>query len=355
MLDKVVKKLLKLAVTLEEMENDKGMGFDSASEVPVCPGHEDDGNDMCGSTDIKKITFTDKSDKVWDALECIECGYMWDAVCREKESDEDQSNGYEGKQVSKKSSIKKMLKTAEEEGSRMSLDPTQRVIAAIDMLKEVDPSYYNNMFNQRLHGSPNAAGSTYEGYANIEELISMLKNVQWESYNHPSVRPPAVSFKANLPGRLGLVEIDNLPDNVSLFLDDRKRAGTISLVAKVNSSIVKTLAKTDFTVIMLGPADKDDPREIVWTFHPGDPVRPNTVDMQRTTQKENKNLLKKIISVTGKEFNSVGKLRDALMHGISVTKKQAHALGYDLAKVEESGNKKSSLKVDVNLKYFKYK
>jgi hypothetical protein len=47
------------------------------------------------------------------------------------------------------------------------------------------------------------------------------------------------------------------------------------------TSKITELPVADKTVILLGPGD--DGREVVWTFHPGDPVAPSIVPVESST------------------------------------------------------------------------
>jgi len=83
------------------------------------------------------------------------------------------------------------------------------------------------------------------------------------------VKAPCVAFQAALPGRFGLVELHTLDPFTKVTLADYKGTGTVSPV--VCLSLGPTVPTT---TIILGPHEGE---EIVYTFHPGDPIPPSTL------------------------------------------------------------------------------
>ncbi len=78
------------------------------------------------------------------------------------------------------------------------------------------------------------------------------------------------------PRRLGAGEglRDDLADDDEVELVDPKGTGKVEGVVRRSG----TFPQVDHTVILLGPGDEG---EIVWTFFPGDPVRPSSVPSSR--------------------------------------------------------------------------
>lgn len=143
-----------------------------------------------------------------------------------------------------------------------------RISQAIANTKRVVPGYFEKTVEQRL---PGGCGSVLEGdYNDISDVISALENAEWHEYTHESLMPGTTAYKTNdITGRLGIVDLANLPSDVEVTLDDRKNTG------KVSATISGELgAKVDFVVIILGDEQGE---EVVFTFHPGDPVRASQV------------------------------------------------------------------------------
>lgn len=148
------------------------------------------------------------------------------------------------------------------------MNACDRIALAWAALREIDPGYLAATLAQRVELSGEAAGSVYEG-VDASELERKLLAADWEPYSHPAVMSGCTAFKAALPGRLGVVDLATLPPDAVVTLDDRKNTGTVSaVVSGVRGEMV------DFTVAILG---LEGEREIVFTFHPGDPVSPSQV------------------------------------------------------------------------------
>jgi len=242
-----------------------------------------------------------------------------------------------------------LLKIAKDLES-LPTDPSDRVRQAIENTERVDPGYFSSTVKQRIPQSGSAAGSIYEDMSEAE-LVAKLKSAAWKPYSHPSIGGPATGFSAQIEGRVGVVALDDIPEGSRLMLDDRKNTGQVSLVLKGRSRG----PRVGHTVILLGPAGQDDPTEIVWTFHPGDPIRPSMVNLKDAEQPETmefvervnkvmKGLFDKIKNKPGGapgyvdrplQFKSPQELHEAILKGIPVTKEQARKLGLTAVKIED--------------------
>jgi len=103
------------------------------------------------------------------------------------------------------------------------------------------------------------------------------------------------AFKAELPGQLGIIGLAGLPADAVVTLDDRKNTGKVSAVVEGVRG-----EEVPFTVLILGLEQGD---EVVFTFHPGDPVRPSQVQAEPG------------------------------LHGRTVTVSEALAMGLEMAKI----------------------
>ena len=145
-----------------------------------------------------------------------------------------------------------------------------RIAQAVGNIKRIDSDYWNATLSQRAEfGNP--AGSMVLGVT-PKELEQLLLDAVWESYSHESIEEGCAGFCAPIKGRLGVIPLASLPSDTLVTLDDRKNTG------KVSATVQGVLgAEVDFIVIILGI---EDGVEIVFTFHPGEPVRPSQVQAQ---------------------------------------------------------------------------
>jgi hypothetical protein len=149
-----------------------------------------------------------------------------------------------------------------------------RIAKAADTTRRVVPGYFEKTLAQRAELSGSAAGSIYPG-VDEAQLEQMLLTADWEEYSHPAVMSECVAYKANIPGKLGIVDLASLPVETVVTLDDRKNTGKVSATVKgVRGQDV------DFTVLILGPEQGE---EVIFTFHPGDPVSPSQVQVEPGT------------------------------------------------------------------------
>lgn len=163
---------------------------------------------------------------------------------------------------------------------------------AISNTKKLVPGYFENTCKNRLSGG---VGSIYDQFDSVEELEKALLEADWTETTHPDVMVGCRVFKTNLEGRFGLVKISDLPDDTQLIADDSKHTGKVAMTVKgVRGKIVPE------TYLIIG---KEDGVDVVFTFHPGEPVRPSIVEVSK------------------------------LSHGSIVSKSEARNLEFDYAKI----------------------
>ena len=146
-----------------------------------------------------------------------------------------------------------------------------RIARAIDATRRIVPGYFEKTVAGRLPKT--GAGSIVVGFESAEELEQALITVTWEQYSHPALMAGTEAFKTkDIRGMLGVIDLVDLPADAVVTLDDRKNTGKVSCVVEgVRGHDV------DFTVIILGP-EQDE--EVVFTFHPGDPVNPSQIQAE---------------------------------------------------------------------------
>lgn len=144
-----------------------------------------------------------------------------------------------------------------------------RILAAIETTKVVVPGYFESTCAQRAELDEKAAGSIIEGVS-ANQLEEILKDADWVEYTHEALQSGTVAYKAMIPGLYGIVELTALEPSVVVTLDDRKNTGKVSATVKGVRG-----EKVNYTIIILG---EHQGSEVVFTFHPGDPVVSSTVE-----------------------------------------------------------------------------
>ena len=137
------------------------------------------------------------------------------------------------------------------------------------------PGYYESVYSQRL---TDGAGSRYEG-TDMRGLQEMVENASWEERKHPDVAPFCKAYvTADISGgHFGLISVADMPDDTKFMAIDTKNTGKISVA--VQGDIGPAVNET---WLIVGPAGDDAPgnedKQVVYTFHPGEPVRPSMVE-----------------------------------------------------------------------------
>lgn len=175
------------------------------------------------------------------------------------------------------------------------------VAEAIDNTLTFLPDYAAKTLLQRNPG-PQACGSVWDSSHTWEEL----KAAQWfEKASLEDWQSNCHYFEAShLGGIVGVVELFNLDPKTTVVLDDRKDTGKVSCVVKRSKLEKYQLHHSEYTILITG---EDYGHIVVFTVHPGDPVRPSQV----TTKPG--------------------------MHGKSITVSEALELGLTTAKLDWSG------------------
>lgn len=138
------------------------------------------------------------------------------------------------------------------------------VVAIID---RSDPAYIQKTLDTRNPGGAIQAGSKFLDTIGVDDL----KGAPWEPLYHPAIKPPAVAFTAPIPGKLGIVEIDKLDDDIPVRfqLSHGGTGGKSGKSAEVVATYGDDLLIVDNTTLIAGPSENG---LVVWTFHPGDPA-----------------------------------------------------------------------------------
>ena len=150
--------------------------------------------------------------------------------------------------------------------ARKKMETSTRIASAVNAIKEVDLTFWENTLLQRM---PGGAGSIIDGFKSIDELEKAILSADWVEYTHPAAQDVVLFKTRDITGSIGVIELASLSPETIVSLDDRKNTGMVSATIK---GILGE--KCDYSVIMLGV---EDGVEIVFTIHPGDPVNPSKV------------------------------------------------------------------------------
>lgn len=147
-------------------------------------------------------------------------------------------------------------------------NPTEIVREAIEA---TDPVYWKRLCASRAGADPTCAGSYYPRYRenDVDRFIRLL---EWEHYTHAAVDAPVMAFLARQAK--GFTNIEPIGLNYTgktLKLEDPKDTGFVEAVLEGDEEGMEV----DFTVIIIGTASTK--KNVVFTFHPGDPIRPSKV------------------------------------------------------------------------------
>lgn len=149
----------------------------------------------------------------------------------------------------------------------MDLNAMARVVEAINTTKKILPDYWQKTLEQRTcHGR---GSITNEEKASNLELA--LLEAAWEPYSHPAIGEGCTGFKTyDIKGLYGMDTIHNvraeLGGNFKLKVINPKGLK----FSEVGFSSIRQPVK--YTIIILG---QEQGKEVVYTFHPGEPVKPD--------------------------------------------------------------------------------
>lgn len=151
--------------------------------------------------------------------------------------------------------------TAEESNARSP------VASAIEGAEK--SGYLAKILDQRNPSSPNRLGSFFDE----DQTASSLKSANWRPYSHRAISPPAKGYVADIPGTVGMVDLNTLPPDMIITASDPKGThgkpgGGYSVEVPLDPS---KLPQTKQTTALLGPGQTPDDPPVLWTIFPGEP------------------------------------------------------------------------------------
>ena len=146
-----------------------------------------------------------------------------------------------------------------------------RIDAARKNIREIAPGYWEATVASRT--AETAVGSFFK-FPKVEEVLFEQHLQDWEEYPEcPGLLPGCAAFKLQIKGYLGVIPLESLDDAQELRVVDNKGTGVAKLLAPKEVSP----QEVDLAVCILG---EEDGREVIFTFHPGDPIPPDTIKME---------------------------------------------------------------------------
>jgi hypothetical protein len=133
--------------------------------------------------------------------------------------------------------------------------------------------YWQNLLASR---QPDGTGSRFFRPVSEEEIL------QWDWTEVTEMIPEGNRlggcryYRAPQQGLLGIVPLLQVPQEAPVYLEDPKGTGKVSAVINRNQLEVE-LGIVNYTTLVVGPENGED---VIYTFHPGDPIRPSTVSAQ---------------------------------------------------------------------------
>ena len=156
------------------------------------------------------------------------------------------------------------------------------------------PEHASKLLETRNPG-PNAVGSVFD----TPQTWESLAGATWYPYSHPAIGGPAEGYRAEISGKVGVsAPLASLDPSTSVLMVDGHDTGFVSPVI-----VGLDRQPTTETIMLVGPAGEDDETPIVWTVHPGAPIRPSSLKV------------------------------DEVASGTTLTVGEAIALGFEYAKV----------------------
>jgi hypothetical protein len=151
------------------------------------------------------------------------------------------------------------------------LNPKMQVISA---LKATAPDYLAQLIATRT--PEHRAGSYFD--MPPEQLKAQIYRANWEpfapvdAHGEQIIGGGAKGYRATIGGgRLGMTEIASIPETAQLYLIDPKGIDNWSV-----STVGASEPHTDTATMIVGK-EPHESHWAVWTFHPGDPVRPSAI------------------------------------------------------------------------------
>lgn len=147
----------------------------------------------------------------------------------------------------------------------------ERINNAIANIKNLLPEYWESTVNSRTPGK--SVGSVFN-FEDVEKVLFEDRINDWVKFdNCPNLIPGCTAFfLQDVSGHLGVVELGKLDPELVLDVIDNKKTGKAKCLAHIEQG-----PEVNFATLILG---EEQGREVVFTFHPGAPVRPSEIPVE---------------------------------------------------------------------------
>lgn len=169
-----------------------------------------------------------------------------------------------------------MARRREADASPEAYGATAEVWAAIEATLEVVPGYFESHLTGR---SAAGDGSTCwrwgKSCPDAAAVLDVLLDTVWlDAPEVPNLLPGCKAFKAAIPGTIDLCRVADLAETMPVTWVDSGHGYQYPTIAATSGEYV------DYTVLITGD---EQGRRVVFTFHPGDPIRPSQVPADADT------------------------------------------------------------------------
>jgi hypothetical protein len=150
---------------------------------------------------------------------------------------------------------------------------TDRVRTAVENTKRLALKHWEETLEQRcgLTIKGRKRGSFYE--LELSEIERAVMQARWYLYEHAGIMKGCVGTFAKIPGKLGIIALAELsPDTQFVTIDAHDREPGYCELLLDGPPVPQQTA--GHTTLVLGPDEGKEKEEIIWTFHPGDPILP---------------------------------------------------------------------------------
>lgn len=164
---------------------------------------------------------------------------------------------------------------------------TPKIISRVDSLLPVDEVKYFKQIEANHFGSQ-TTGSRFIEVSSLERLLELtsaqrggLGGDDRDKFQQLGVPPSALVedcryLMVETPGRIGIQKATDLAEDMPVKVVRTKPGVPCSLVVEVEPN---NLPLTKYGTVIIGPKNDADPTEMIWTAHPGPPIKPAIADI----------------------------------------------------------------------------
>jgi len=141
----------------------------------------------------------------------------------------------------------------------------------------LEPAHFEMCCRNRTD-TPQSEGSFYPGLETSDKVREAVMGAEWEAYTHSEIMAPAIGYIApRLGGTMNLARVTDLHADTQVVLKDAHHGNNLKDDHFVEAEVVSDVGgvPVDFSVALVGPRSREDATPVLWTFFPGDPIRPS--------------------------------------------------------------------------------